>query len=525
VGAVLGPRARRGFRLTISSARHLPRVARVFGLPLVVGAAGALLAVAVLGRHDARIGPATVRLAARPAPSGSSRLVVPPFGSVTARTHRGPVTFQATLTNIDVEALGRMLNGGRPGDAPPRGNLSRTLAPLEVQARAAAKVLVLKVVGSGLAGGAAATVLFRRRSRRRWLLCLAGGTLATATLLGPAMASYNLAAFRAPRYHGALEYAPALIGDAETGVQRLRTLRQQMALISENLDRAYAALGSPVPTLDGDIVRILHVSDIHLNPVGFDLAERLATQFDVAAVVDTGDMGTWGLPAEADVPARIAEFKVPYLFVKGNHDNGAIVRAVAANRQAHVLDQRTFAVRGIRFYGVADPTFSPGKGYRIDQMERLKAVRGVDVAGQLDRLQPPADVLLVHDPMLASSAAGRVATVLDGHLHAFGTSLDHGTRFLTTGTVGAAGPDGLRATTPPPYSAEVVYFSASTHRPVAVDRISVPSLGKSFSVERTVLEEGNSAFVPDPVDLPESSTLPPGGSIELPRGRRVVFKG
>ena len=42
-------------------------------------------------------------------------------------------------------------------------------------------------------------------------------------------------------------------------------------------------------------VRVLHISGHPPTRPGSTLAERLADQFDVAAVVDTGDMGTWGL--------------------------------------------------------------------------------------------------------------------------------------------------------------------------------------------------------------------------------------
>jgi hypothetical protein len=220
---------------------------------------------------------------------------------------------------------------------------------------------VLRIAALGLAGGLAAVMVFPSRTRRRLARCGLGGLLATVVLLGPALATYDLTAFREPRYDGALEYAPALIGDVRTGLDRLRTLREEMVRIGRNLDRAYAALANPVGELDGNgTVRVLHISDLHLNPAGFDLADRLADQFDVAAVVDTGDMGTWGLPQEPEVAANVGRFEVPYLFVKGNHDDADMVKAVAANHNARVLDGTGTVVSGIRFFGVADPTFTPG---------------------------------------------------------------------------------------------------------------------------------------------------------------------
>jgi Icc-related predicted phosphoesterase len=389
-----------------------------------------------------------------------------------------------------------------------------TLYQLERQARRAATEFVLRIALFGVAGGLAAVLLFPRRTRRRLARCGLGGALATALLLGPTLVSFDVGAFREPRYQGALEYAPALIGDVRTGLDRLRTLREQMALIARNLDRAYTALAAPTPDLGNGTVRVLHIADMHLNPAGFDLAERLATQFEVAAVVDTGDMGTWGLPQEPQIAANIGRFDVPYLFVKGNHDDADMVKAVARNDNARVLDGSAAEVAGIRFFGVADPTFTPGKGYRVEEFERLKEERSVAVADAIETQAVRPNVLLVHDGRLATYARGHVASVLEGHLHRFGTEVVNGTRVLQTGTIGAAGPDGLRVTDTPPSSAEILYFDPITRRPLAVDRITVRSLESSFSVERVLLPEGQTPFLPDPVEVPPELLETPAGEAD-----------
>jgi predicted phosphodiesterase len=470
-----------------------------------------VLAVSFLARQEVTVGPARVRLEARAALTGSSRLAAPPFGSVSAHTHTGPVAFRATVDDVDVRRLGRLLET-RAGPGRPRSaELEMTLGPLERQARRAATEFLVRIAVLGLAGGLAAVLVFPSRTRRRVARCGLGGLLATVVLLGPTLATYDVTAFRAPRYEGALEYAPALIGDVRTGLDRLRTLREEMARIGRNLDRAYAALADPVGELDGTgTVRVLHVSDLHLNPAGFDLATRLADQFDVAAVVDTGDMGTWGLPQEPGVADNVGRFKVPYLFVKGNHDDTDMVKAVAANDNARVLDGTGTVVAGIRFFGVADPTFTPGKGRDVEEFEQLKEARSVGVGEALDRQALRPDVLLVHDGRLAAYARGHVATVLEGHLHRFGTEVVNNTRTLMSGTTGAGGPDNLRAPDPPPADAEVVYFDPTTRRPVAVDRISVRLPGSSFSVERVLLPEGGTAFTPDPVEVPPELQQAPG---------------
>jgi predicted MPP superfamily phosphohydrolase len=506
-------------RRVVPVTRSAARTLAPWVLPLVAGAVGALLAVTFLVREDARIGPATVRLSARPALSGSSRLALPPFGSVTARTHAGPIAFRASVDDVDVQALGRLIDS-----APASGGLEDTLTPLEHQARRAASVFLLKLALVGLAGSLLGVLAFRRRSWRVLRRCLLGGAVAIQVLLIPTVATFDVGAFRAPRYQGAVEYAPTLIGDVRTGVQRLHTLRDEMALISENLNRAYDALAQPPPNLGGsDTLRVLHVSDLHLNPTGFDLAQRLAAYFEVDAVVDTGDMGTWGLPIEPAIAAKVRGFRVngkqlPYLFVKGNHDSPEMVRAVAHNPNAHVLDWSAFSLRGVSFYGVGDPSFSPGEGYRTDEFELLKRSKSIQVGEAIDAGVPRPDVLLVHDPQLAAYAAGHVATVLDGHLHAFGLQLVNGTRQVTDGTTGAAGPDGFRNKNPQPYSAEVFYFDTRTRRPLAVDRITVDSLRtdalqSSFSVQRILFPEGQTAFTPNPVAIPPELEQAPGNAL------------
>jgi predicted phosphodiesterase len=519
LGAVPRPGGRRRPRLSNrlpsrASLSAFATRAAPWALPLLAGALGALLAISFLARQEVTVGPATVRLEAGAAPVGSSRLAAPPFGSVSARTHLGLLAFRATIDDVDVQRLGRLLEGS-PGPSGPGGprfaELEATLGPLEDQARQAATGFVVRIALLGLAGGLAAVLLFPRRTRRRLLRCGLGGLLATVLLLGPALATYDVTAFREPRYDGALEYAPALIGDVRTGLDRLRTLREEMVRIGRNLDRAYAALANPVGDLDGDgTVRVLHISDLHLNPAGFDLAERLADQFDVAAVVDTGDMGTWGFPPEPEVAANIGRFDVPYLFVKGNHDDPDMVEAVAANDNARVLDRSGTEVAGIRFFGVADPTFTPGKGEQVELFEELKVERSVGVADAVDRQAVRPDVLLVHDGRLATYARGHVATVLEGHLHRFGTEVVNGSRTLMAGTTGAAGPDNFRAADPPPADAQVVYFDPETRRPVAVDRITVRLPGSSFSVERLLLPEGATPFTPDPVEVPPDLLQTPG---------------
>src|SRR4029450_1760794 len=68
-----------------------------WALPFLAGALGAVLAVSFLAHQEVTVGPARVRLEAHAALAGSSRLAAPPFGSVAARTHQGPLPLPAAL--------------------------------------------------------------------------------------------------------------------------------------------------------------------------------------------------------------------------------------------------------------------------------------------------------------------------------------------------------------------------------------------------------------------------------------------
>ena len=58
------------------------------------------------------------------------------------------------------------------------------------------------------------------------------------------------------------------------------------------LYRAGESVQSLAP--DADTVRVLHVSDLHLNPQAFDVIEQIVDQFAIDVVVDTGDINDWG---------------------------------------------------------------------------------------------------------------------------------------------------------------------------------------------------------------------------------------
>ncbi|NAZ88694.1 metallophosphoesterase family protein, partial [Kineococcus indalonis] len=258
---------------------------------------------------------------------------------------------------------------------------------------------------------------------------------------------------------------------------------------------------------------MLHVSDLHLNPLGMDLTADLVRQFGAQAVVDTGDITTWGTEAESSFLGRIGALGVPYVFVRGNHDSTSTQAAVAAQPGAVVLDGGSTAeVAGLRLAGTGDPVFTPdGEGAAASGADEEVQRRSNEVlAGGVARWEAqhpddPVDVALVHDPSGLEPLLGRVPLVLAGHLHRRGVILDSsGTRVMVEGSTGgagitSAGLDRLADGAPVPLSATLLHFGTGGEddgRLLAYDEVTVGGLGLAeVSLQRTVLTAADGDLV------------------------------
>jgi predicted phosphodiesterase len=197
----------------------------------------------------------------------------------------------------------------------------------------------------------------------------------------------------------------------------------------------------------------------------------IADQFDVNVVVDTGDIVDWGTEAEASYVGAISTLRVPYLYVRGNHDSVATAAAVARQPNAKVLDDSTVTVAGLTFAGIGDPRFTPDKTAQTPTEAVVDS--GRRLADKIRSLSPkPVDVAMVHDPAAAGPLAGTCPVVLAGHLHSRrierleptdgsdGRSTDR-TLLMVQGSTGGAGLRGLEGKTPMPLALSILYFDKS----------------------------------------------------------------
>ena len=86
-------------------------------------------------------------------------------------------------------------------------------------------------------------------------------------------------------------------------------------------------------------------------------------------------------------------------------------------RVAIVEDHPVFRKGLMQVIETAEGLELAGAARSVEEFDALKERHSVTVAADLDALDPPTDVLLVHDRRLATYTAGHVATVLAGHLH------------------------------------------------------------------------------------------------------------
>jgi len=457
------------------------RVGGRWALRIVIALTGALLAVLLFGRISAPIGPFDATLAFRPSGGGAS-VAVPPLGELTVDVYDGPLRLDIALQRVDQQRARAL--------AADSVRLAGVVDQVSADLRSAVVRLAWTTAGWALAGAAVTSLVITRR--RREPLIAAGVTV--VVVLGTAglgAVTWNPQALSQPTYTGLLVNASSLIGSAEDIAARFDAYRASLEDLVGNVGTLYAALSSlPAPGGSGETVALLHVSDLHLNPAGFDLVRQVVDQFHVDGVLDTGDITDWGSEPENRLITSVGTLGVPYVYIRGNHDSATTAALIAAQPNATVLDDSAVTVAGIEIAGTPDPRFTPDKstgddGAGDDVLERS----GEGLAQLIEGLPGPPDVTMVHDPVQARPLDGVVPLVLAGHTHARRVSeLEGGTRLMVEGSTGGAGLRGLQGEYPEPLTCTVLYLDPDTGRLQAYDEITLGGLGETeVTIQRRTL--------------------------------------
>lgn len=454
----------------------------VFALWVVVCT---LVVVPFLFSPTARLGPGTVDASFRPSLHGRTELGVPPLGAVRADTHVAPVQLQLELQEVDVlDAI-----GPRDGAAPV--DIDDPIPLIEQEIRgdlgpAITKLAVTLLVLSLVVGAGAALAFPGTRSPRRLLAGAAIGPLTIAALLVPAGLTYDADAFEnEPELVGQLGSAKQLLARVGSLETRFGSVDSRVKVLSSKIANLYStALTGDIERSEGEVV-FLHVSDLHLNTVGLALVRDLAADFDVDAVLDTGDITSFGFEPETAFLDLFDDFEMPYYLVAGNHDSLDVRATLAGNDDVILLDDEMVEVEGVTILGVEDPTETALRRIPRDVLDETYRAQFPSTERLIERNEP--DLLMVHNPVQARPAYGEVDTVVAGHIHQTRLEVIDGTVVSVVGSSGATGVGDMLTEGDNPYEFQLLRYV--DRKLVAIDQIQLQGAGGDFVLNRILIRD------------------------------------
>ena len=426
------------------------------------------------------MGPATVSTSARTGP-GRTLVQVPPLGTIIADTHGAPLELEVAIAELDVERLADLATTSE-GRRRLQNEIEHDLRRMTVLRS------IHLLVGAAVLGAIAALAIYHRQLGP--ILLSTGAAMATVAvgllLTGQA---YKVEAFEEPRFTGTLTRARQVIETINRQVGVLDEARTRFQVATQRVSDLLTLLAEPQRDVRSDATAILHVSDIHGNPLGIDITSQLVEEFAVEAVIDTGDMASSFLDTgelstlsdsvEASMVRGISRIEVPYVFVPGNHDSFGLRRRLSDIDNVVVLGAETTTLGELTVLGWADPTFTT-RPVPEEEKSEIRLAEADEVAAAVTSETP--DILAVHDEVLAAESIGLVPLVLSGHTHERSVEEVEGTTLLTIGSTGATGLKSLTVESERDYEAEVLYFEGNDL--IAVDFVALRGVGGEFTLER-----------------------------------------
>lgn len=444
---------------------------RVVGI-LLFGAAGGLVALALMPPVEGDVGPGRVQVDARSTFDGRTELGVPPLGTISADTHRSPLLVNASVHSVDLNELQGYLVGERP--------TQRLIDDSERDLRSlAVRVGGLSVL-SGAIGGALAGLVASHLRWRRVALGTVGGLAAVSLLLVAAWRDFDATAMSEPSYEGPIARAPSVIETISRHVDQVDTIRTRIDTLGREFAELYALSFSPPSGSGRTETTILHVSDIHSNPLAMEVVVDMARHYGIDAILDTGDLTSFGLDIESRITDQIATLDIQYLFVPGNHDSAANRIAIAETPNVQILRDDVATVGGVRILGIQDPTFTANNEISTEDADQMVLDRADEAATSVRERRP--DVLAVHNERQARKSFGEVPLILNGHSHQRGRVQEEGTVRLEVGSTGAHGLESFMVETGAPFEAQILHFSGRCLR--YRDYVLVHGIGGDVHIDR-----------------------------------------
>jgi predicted MPP superfamily phosphohydrolase len=409
----------------------------------------------------------------RPSLSGGTKINVSPLGALELDSHVAPVRLDVDVHRLDPVRSRVFVE--RPE------LLSGLQDEITHDVREGTTELAARSCVAVVSGATALGLAVYRRPRR----ALAAGGLAFALLAASGISGYatwNPKSVLEPKFSGLLTSAPSVVGNARSIVTEFDVYQQELARLVTNVTKLYEAT-STLPTYQPDpgTLRVLHVSDIHLNPAAWRIIGSLVKQYRIDVIIDSGDTMDHGSPAENGFLDSIPDLGAPYVWVRGNHDSRITQEYLEGLDNVHVLDEgRAVTVAGLRIAGSGDPQFTPDRSVAAagDPAERMTGIRLASALRDQERAGTPVDIAVVHNPVAAGETDGTVPLVLAGHVHQTRTELlKLGTRLKIEGSTGGGGLRAVQNERPEKIRTSVLYLDRSTRRLQAWDEIELGGLG------------------------------------------------
>ncbi|MFJ2609862.1 metallophosphoesterase [Streptomyces sp. NPDC091279] len=445
---------------------------RALGLTGVV-VLGAWLGLLAVGNVRTPVGPMNTTMALRPSLTGGTKINISPLGALSLASHHAPLRLDVNVDQLDPARSQALVDhperlSGLQGEV--TRDISRGTFDLAVRS------------GTAVVCGATALGLAVYR-RPRPALAAGGLALTLLTLSGAsAYATWNPESVLEPTYSGLLSSAPSVVGNARSIVTDFDVYQKELARLVTNVTKLYDVTSTlPAYQPDPAGLRVLHVSDIHLNPASWKIIASLVKQYNVDVIVDSGDTMDHGTAAENGFLDPIPDLGAPYVWVRGNHDSRATQRHLEGMRNVHVLDDgRAVTVGGLRFAGIGDPQFTPDRSGAAgaDASEELTGARLASALRDQRAAGTPVDVAIAHEPSAAREVDGEVPLVLAGHVHHEKNEvMRYGTRLRVEGSTGGSGLRAVEGEHPDPIEASILYFDRDSKRLQAWDHIKLGGLG------------------------------------------------
>lgn len=457
-------------------------------LPVLFVFIGLILFVNLFSATDYQLMSVMVNLKVDFGYPAQTRIVLPPVGQIGAPTHWLPVRLSLELRSVDLALLETFVFS-------PSINSPALLDGIREGAFRILFLFALKIVALGAAGSISLLYLAGARKSKTLIWGGVSGALVVVFLVIMLYFTYDLSGFERLEYEGMIEAAPWVLNLAWDAFGQVEELGERVQVLASNLYsllREVENLG-PLGLVQAEVL-VLHVSDIHNNPVAYNFAKQVVNSFPVDFVMDTGDLTDWGTALEVEITNRIAELQLPYLFVSGNHDSPDVLRKLATIANAVLITEEEQTIRGLRIAGVGDPV---AYSYLATpaSLSELEAYAN-ELNAKWSEVENRPDIFMVHNHRVAEALEpGLFSVVAYGHTHLWGLKERGDTVYSNAGTTGAAGIRGFQGREPLPYSLSLLYFNRDEEgslRLQAVDGVHVTGLGTSFSLQRTFIHGRNS---------------------------------